>query len=213
MIRLRHYNSWSYEEIANFHHVTVATVKSTLYRARKSLGQEIEKVARGRKQWPLPALSPWGFRLAWDDLKTLIGKLRSRLYGEAELTRRSLELIANTTLATMLAIVGIVATVPTNQNMSMTSQPTLSAEPGETRSNGIVRQALSGHLSSKDSEGSGREIDTPSFATTVPVWDDETKEDPRVAVPPVTVKCSDNPEERGALLNIVCPLLEDSESE
>lgn len=215
MIRLRHYNAWSYEEIANFHQVTVASVKSSLYRARRILRQEIEKVARGRNHWPLPVIAPWGWwiRLTWDDLKISIGNARSRLYGEPELTKRSLELIANTTLATMLAIVGIVATSPSNENVSLTSPAKVSAGATEevVHSDAIVRLAPPGQLPSEDARRRGAEIGTPSYAATVPVWDDEEKKDPRVEVPPILIDCNSDPEQRGLILNSTCPILEDLE--
>jgi RNA polymerase sigma-70 factor (ECF subfamily) len=58
---LRDFEGWSYEEIASFDGTSVASVRSTLHRARSVLRERVRDSAVRRREWPMPAFVPLVF--------------------------------------------------------------------------------------------------------------------------------------------------------
>ena len=100
-IRLRDLEGWSYEDIAEWDHTSVATVRSTLHRGRRVLRERVKSLASDRRQWPLPAVVPG-----------LVSRVRSSLSrGRAAVTHQLSGSVGWSSpfdaLATMLATPGI----------------------------------------------------------------------------------------------------------
>jgi RNA polymerase sigma-70 factor, ECF subfamily len=60
-VRMCDLEGFSYSEVAALDGTTVASVRSTLHRARAVLRERVQDTAHRRHQWPLPAFLPLGF--------------------------------------------------------------------------------------------------------------------------------------------------------
>jgi RNA polymerase sigma-70 factor, ECF subfamily len=60
-VRMCDLEGWTYQELAALDGTTVASVRSTLHRARSVLRERVRDTADRRHQWPLPAFVPLAF--------------------------------------------------------------------------------------------------------------------------------------------------------
>jgi RNA polymerase sigma-70 factor (ECF subfamily) len=64
-VYLKHFEGWTYEQIAAHDRTSLAAVRTRLTRGRRELRARVEDLARRRGQWPLPVAAP----LAWFRLR------------------------------------------------------------------------------------------------------------------------------------------------
>jgi RNA polymerase sigma-70 factor (ECF subfamily) len=72
-VYLRDLEGWSYEAIASYDGSSVASVRSTLHRARSVLRERVRDTAERRREWPMPALVP----LVFSRLRARIARARA----------------------------------------------------------------------------------------------------------------------------------------
>jgi RNA polymerase sigma-70 factor (ECF subfamily) len=202
-IRLRDLEGWSYEEISVFFRATIPSVKSTLLRARRTLRQEIEEVARRRKSWPLPVAVP----NANNPIRRLIRSARAWLREMLVNSRTPIEklegltaVLANAALALAMSVaMGIPAdSLPSNakgfQNAGIPATTT------DVESS-WAPQATLGRPSTPEAQHEALHHETPKVAVTADV--DSNGQEERVVIPGVTIDCG-APEKRGPVLSTVC---------
>lgn len=111
---LRHFEGSSYEEIAQSQGVSLASVRTTLMRARRQLGDRIETLARAERQWPLPSTVSVLARQVRDRVRSwyhdvarvvqgFIGVLDSTASFNAVMANAPAAIVAIGALATMLS--------------------------------------------------------------------------------------------------------------
>jgi RNA polymerase sigma-70 factor (ECF subfamily) len=66
---LREFEEWSWEDIAKAEGKSVASVRSTLTRARQSLRSSVRQEAERVNQWPLPGLAPRAWAKPWSGMR------------------------------------------------------------------------------------------------------------------------------------------------
>ena len=112
-VYLRDLEGWSYEAIASYDGSSVASVRSTLHRARSVLRKRVRDTAERRHEWPMPALVP----LVFSRLRARIARARTTAAPVAESFGRAsgfdslLALVAQPAFAqavlSLAAVVGI----------------------------------------------------------------------------------------------------------
>lgn len=107
---LRHFEGSSYEEIARSQGTSLASVRSTLMRGRRQLGDRIEALARAERQWPLPSTISVLARRVRDRVRSWcrdIGRVLHAAVGVVDPTASFNALMSGAPAA--MAVVGVLA--------------------------------------------------------------------------------------------------------
>lgn len=227
-VRLRDFDGWSYEEIARLHGVSIASVRSVLLRARRSLKKEVETLARAKGQWPLPAVLPG----PWVRFRTWVDERYPSIQGTAqELIARAAALPglqailavgpafthAATAGVAIVALLTLGGSAPTPQDSisNVVSHRTVSTPAPEEQSSVASHSQTQVDVSvvpanQSPASSGGTVYNSPTVAASFPTGsEDEAGEDFEVSPGPVSFHCPP-PEKRGLTQNLVCPVLEDT---
>lgn len=132
-VRLKDLEGWTYREISDFLGSSVGSVRSTLMRARRSLREKVEEVARGKSQWPLPSLLPMLLPQARRTMASLIRSLRIR-WAAWSTNDPSAALLAPA-IATVMAVAMVVGPIEYTQGEpgGITDEPILTQNDQQTQ--------------------------------------------------------------------------------
>lgn len=202
-IYLRDFRGFTYDEISRTLDTSVASVRSTLLRARRALKGSIREVAKEQGQWPLPALAPLGLpRSRW----TLSGWVKDRWNELIELIRSLLTLdpaaLCGFLNAVALAIIIGIGPMQAAADASLRPEPrnSMGASHYEESPTGNASQTSVAVIRTVDAEAKAYEAGSSSAIVDLP-----KERRSGILVGPVRVDCSPNPE--GTTEETVCLLL------
>lgn len=221
-VRLRDFDGWSYEEIARLHGVSIASVRSVLLRARRSLKKEVETLARAKGQWPLPAVLPG----AWNRMRSLLHEWRNSIqtattealvrFGNLvgiESVVGLLPRLGEAALAAALAASMIIGAKPQDPqqmipvNWKTGPAPASISEEASPHTQDPPAQVEVIPPSTSTSKHGGTVYKGPSVSGSIDSGS-EDREDFALEVGPVFVTCP--PEERrGIVKSAICPVLDE----
>lgn len=207
LIYLREFQGLSYDQIAQTMGTSVASVRSTLLRARRALKESVHKAARERGLWPLPAVLPIGIQRIRSTFRRWISALSRDLVEEVSQLVKALDvaMVAGLINAVAILAIGVLPSgAPSTHAVDGSADSAvLSRTTSEVGDDALGRpnQTIKGPASRPG--GKAYEVGSSSNSADV---NDDGEEDGRIKIGPVKISC-DPSEPQGLIKDTVCLLL------